>query len=157
MISHPHAEAQVVDQRVRITQNSGATYTGQVTERSDSLLVIWEEISNQDVSISYADMRALSISEGMGSHARTGLLVGSAAGIGTSLLICAGQCNLRGTVILSVLGVASIGFGGARVGKLFEREDWTSIPIPGQTALRIEPLLDVSLAARPVFGVRLKL
>ena len=156
MVSRPRAEAQVVDQRVRITQNSGITNTGRVTERSDSLLVIWDERSGQYYSISYSDVQALSVSQGMRSYARTGLISGAIAGGSLVAIACNVGCLGLG-VIFVALGAAATGSVGWVVGRLFEREQWATIPIPGQAALRFEPLLGVDLAARPVIGVRLKL
>ena len=152
MVSCLQAEAQVVNQRARVTQNSGVTFTGRITERSDSLLVIWDEISRQDHSILYADMQTLSVSRGVRSYGTTGLIAGFTGGSLAAALFCK-ECRFWGSALVGAIAAPI----GRIVGRSIRREDWATIPIPGQAALRIEPLLGVSLAARPVFGVRLKL
>ena len=103
MVCRPQAEAQTIDQRVRVSQNSGVTYTGQVTERSDSSLVIWDGTSGQYYSIPYADMQALSVSQGMRSNAMIGLVGG---GVGGGLLgssVCPSTCDQGTQGLLALL------------------------------------------------------
>ena len=156
-VSSPQAEAQEVSQRVRVSQNYGETFTGQVTERSDSSLVILDQASGQYYSISYADIQALSVSQGMRSNAKMGLIGGGVIGglLGSS--VCASACDGGTKGLFVAVGAVGMGLVGGVVGSLMEYEEWTTIPIPRQTTLRFEPLLGVGLAARPVFGVRLKL
>ena len=151
-VSHPQAEAQVVNQRVRVTYNSGSIYTGRIAERSDSLLVVQDEISRQNHSLSFADMQAIAVSQGIRSYPATGLLVGFAGGFLTAAIFCDG-CGFLGNLLVAGIGAPL----GRTLGRTIKREAWATIPIPGQTALRVEPLLGVDLASRPVIGVRLKL
>ena len=159
VVSLPQAEAQVENQRVRVTHNSGVTYTGQVTERSDSLLVVLDGTSGQYHAFSYADVRDLAVSQGMRSYATTGFIGGALAGASLGLAVCLIGCDLQVGALIVTVGAITAGAVGGIAGRLIERERWTTIPIPipGQAALRIEPLLGVGLAARPVIGVRLKL
>ena len=158
VVSSPQAEAQLINQRVRVSQNSGIDITGRVTERSDSLFVIWDEMSGEYYQISYIDVRTLSVSQGVRSYAKTGLIAGGVTGASVFVLSCEGcSDNPRAYAAGIIMSSALMAWIGVRAGRLIQREHWTAIPVPGRTALRFEPLLGVSLAARPVFGVRLKL
>ena len=148
-------QAQVVGQRVRVKERSGAINTGIVVEKSETALTIGlDGISGAVYRVSFTDIQALAISLGEQSYAKPGLLIGGLAGAASWVLICEG-CSTRGFIGGGILFSALIGALGGGAGRLVKKERWTFFPVPGQAASLVAPLVGVRPTGQPVVGVRL--
>jgi len=150
-------QAQVVGQRVRVKERSGAINTGIVVEKSETALTIGlDGISGAVYRVSFTDIQALAISLGEQSYAKPGLLIGGLAGAAAWALICEG-CSARGFFGGGILISALTAGLGARAGNLVKKERWTFFLVPGQgqAASLVAPLVGVRPTGQPVVGVRL--
>ena len=147
--------AQVVGQRVRVTERSGVTNTGIIVDRSETGLTIGlDHISGAAYRVSFTDIQTLAISLREHSYAKAGLLVGGIAGAVSWVLLCDG-CSTRGALGGGILFSALLTALGGGAGKLIKKERWTILPVPGQAASLVEPLVGVRPSGQPVVGVRL--
>lgn len=155
----PQSEAQVIDQRVRVTHKSGIQNTGRVTEVNDSLFIVFDERTAQYRRFSYSSVQALSVSQGTRTYAKTGLIIGSILGAGVYLVSCIelrcgfSLASFAGFALTTAAGAGS----GAATGFYFKGERWLAIPLRQQTSVKFQPILNMGLAGHPVLGVRVHL
>ncbi len=161
----PLAQAQVVGERIRITDATGSEYVGTVQDvDQDELTLVLED--DRLHRIAFVDMMSLETSLGIKRNVRAGALmgvgVGALAGVLTSTLF-SGFCDpsekdckdaVSGLGVLTAVVVAVPGaLVGAGLGALMSGEKWSVLPLPG--AAHLEPIIRMPAAGSPVFGARL--
>ena len=159
------AHAQVVGQRVRVKERSGAKIVGIVLDKSQDALTI---ASKDDAThqVPYAEMQSLDASIGRRTYRKAGALVGGGTGVLLGIVggvLVAGSCapNDYCAVISGIIGSVVYGIPGALaglvVGSFITGDRWDAVPIPGRAASLVEPLVGVRATGQPVVGVRLTL
>lgn len=161
--------AQSVGDRVRVRVSTGPSLVGEVTSADGIGLTIdmGEQVGSRQIPSS--EIESIERSVGTRNRARTGLLIGAAAGglaaVATGNLsgTVAGEtvveADEEGSVVRGLMMLAGAGLAGAGIGALIKGEVWEEVPIGDQVSLR--PVLDTGFGrhglARLLFlGTRIR-